>query len=83
MQDPDFQFLSTILANCEGRKECDATDPTGQRCENYYLCYPGEASPLIKKLQADKIKQFKKAIKKLEKASMFFDEIIDELHKAL
>ena len=76
MQDPDFQFLSTILANCEGRKEC-------VDCENYYLCYPLEASPEIKKLQKDKIARFKKAMRKLEKASTFFEGLLDELHKAL
>jgi hypothetical protein len=83
MQDPDFQFLSSILANCEGRKECDASDPTGHRCENYYLCYPSEATLETKKLQKDKIKRFKKAMRKLEKASMFFDGLLDELQKVL
>jgi hypothetical protein len=76
MQDPDIQFLSSILANCEGRKECVG-------CQNYFLCYPWEASPEVKKLQKDKIKRFKKAMRKLDKASEFFPLFLDELHKAL
>jgi len=83
MQDADFQFLNSILSSCEQRKECDASDPTGARCENYYLCYPSEASPEVKKLQADKIARFKKAMRKLEKATQFLEGILGELHKAL
>ena len=79
----NFEFLTTILANCESRQACDDSDPTGKRCKNYYLCYPWEASPEIKKLQADKIKRFKKDMHKLEKASAFIEGLLEELHKAL
>jgi hypothetical protein len=83
MQDEEFQFLTSILASCEPRKECDASDPSGVRCENYYLCFPKEATPEIKKQQADRIKRFKKDMRKLEKASEFLEGILEELHKVL
>jgi hypothetical protein len=83
MQDPDYDFLLNILQGCETRQQCDANDPSGSRCENYYLCYSKEATPEVKKAQADKIKQFKIAMKKLDNFALFIDGIIEQLHLAL
>jgi hypothetical protein len=83
VQDQDTQFLFKIVQNCEGRKECDGSDPSGVRCDNYYLCFPYEATKEVRKAQADKIKKFKRAMKKLEKASQFLEDMLDTLHLAL
>lgn len=82
-QDEDFQFLTNILQGCESRKQCDGSDPTGVRCEHYYLCYPKEASPETKKLHADKIKRFNRDMRKLDKVSEFLEGLLQEFHKAL
>jgi len=82
MQDADLEFLTGIVHRCcEQRKECDASDPCGKRCENYYLCYPLEASWFVKRLQRKKIARFNRAIQKLENASDFVGDWLDELHK--
>jgi hypothetical protein len=83
VKDVDYPFLLGIVEECGKRGECGTGDPSGVRCPNYYLCYPCEASPEIRKVQAAQIRRFRREMRKLEKCLGLVEGVLDELHKAL